>query len=218
MLAETTEIKLEMSAEVKDGQLEVSVVATGVSDELLPSCRLRMAVVENEVRTIIPNASNGVRNHEYLVREMLGDAKGIPPKKGELKYSITMPISDVEQHVVDYIKRFETGRRIEFPPEMKPAIQGPLSLVAWVQNDKIEPELKSKRILQAKRIPISGYRESEAKVDSDRTETAPVKPEVPPVDPAAPVKPATPVDPAAPVKPTALPETDATPAPPALPE
>ena len=137
---------------------------------------------------------------------MLGDAKGIPPKKGELKYSITMPISDVEQHVVDYIKRYETGRRIEFPPEMKPAIQGPLSLVAWVQNDKIEPELKSKRILQTKRIPISGYRESEAKVESDRTDTAPVKSEVPPIDPAAPVKS------------TTLPETEATPAPPALPE
>lgn len=170
-LAEKNDVVLEMSAKVVDGQLQVSVAATGIPEEALPSCRLRMAIVENEVRTIAPNGSNGIRDHENLVREMLGGAKGIPPKKGELKYSITIPLADIQQHVVDYIKQFEAGKRFEFPREMKPAIQGPLSLVAWVQNDKVLPNSNLKLILQSAMIPISTDQEpaTETKPAGDPT-------------------------------------------------
>lgn len=156
--SEKSNVTLELSATVTDGQLHASVAANGIPDELLPSCRLRMAIVENEVRTIVPNGSNGIRDHEFLVREMLGGAKGIPPKKGELKYSITMPISDIQEHAVDYIKRYETGRNFQFPEAMKPPIRGPLSLVAWVQNDKVnEGAIKARVIMQSAIVPITGF-------------------------------------------------------------
>ena len=185
-LTEKTEIVLQLSAEVADGQLKISVEATGVPEDLLPSCRLRMAVVENNVSTVVPGGSNGIRNHELLVREMLGGAKGIPPKRGELKYSITMPVQDLQQRVVDYIKRYEAGRRFEFPAEMKPPIRGPLSLVAWVQNDKVDRETKSKSILQAALIPIVGDTGfgSIAKPEST-TGSTPAKPETPDKDKSA---------------------------------
>ena len=158
-LAEKNDVQLEMSAKVIDGQLQVSVAATGIPDDVLPSCRLRMAIVENEVRTIVVNGSNGIRDHEHLVREMLGGANGIPPKRGELKYSITIPLADIQKHVVDYIKQFEAGKRFEFPREMKPSIQGPLSLVAWVQNDRVLPNSNLKLILQSAMIPVSNDQE-----------------------------------------------------------
>ena len=155
-LADKTEVALELTAAVTDGQLNISAAATGIPDELLPSCRLRLAIVENELHTIIPGGSNGIRDHEYLVRDMLGVAKGIPPKKGELKYSASIPVSDLQKNLVNYIQQYEAGRRFEFPAEMKPPIQGPLSLVVWVQNDKADEKTKSKLVLQSAIIPIEG--------------------------------------------------------------
>ena len=155
-LTEKTEVALELTAAVTDGQLNISVAATGIPEDVLPSCRLRMAIVENDVRTMIPASSNGIRDHEFLVRDMLGIAKGIPPKKGELKYSASIPVSDLQKNLTDYIQRYEAGRRIEFPAEMKPPIKGALSLVAWVQNDKADQQTKSRLVLQCAMIPISG--------------------------------------------------------------
>jgi hypothetical protein len=165
LVVEKTDVQLEVSANVTDGLLNASVVATGIPEDVLPSCRLRMAIVENDVRTAILNHPNGVRDHEFLVREMLGGAKGIPPKKGELKYSITMKLEEIQEHAVEYIKQYETGRRIKFPDAMKPPIKGELSLVAWVQNDKVDEkvEIKGKMVLQSALVPIKRVTETETK-------------------------------------------------------
>ena len=42
---------------------------------------------------------------------------------------------------------------------MKPSIQGPLSLVAWVQNDRVLPNSNLKLILQSAMIPVSNDQE-----------------------------------------------------------
>ena len=156
-LAEKSEITLQLSAAVSDGQLAISVEADGIPEDLLPACRLRMAIVENVVHTYGPLTTNGIREHENVVREMPGSAKGIPPKNGELKYSLKVPIADIQKNVVDHISRFEAGRRGEFPPEMKPPIRGPLSLVAWVQNGNPDPTTHAKMVLQSALVPITGF-------------------------------------------------------------
>ncbi|MEI8021676.1 MAG: hypothetical protein WCH39_25930, partial [Schlesneria sp.] len=166
---EKTDISIELTAAVTEGQLNISAAATGIPEDILPSCRLRLAIVENEVHTIIPMGSNGIRDHEFLVRDMLGVAKGIPPKKGELKYSASIPLADLQQHLVDYIQRYEAGRRIEFPAEMKPPIKGALSLVAWVQNDKTDQQSKFKLVLQSALIPIEG----DLKIGTANSQTPP---------------------------------------------
>lgn len=237
LVVEKTDAKLDLTAEVIDGQLNVSAVATGIPDELLPSCRLRLAVVENEIHTIITEGSNGIRDHEFLVREMLGGAKGIPPKKGELKYSISLPVADLQLHVVDYIQRYEAGRRFEFPATMKPPIQGPLSLVAWVQNDKADEQTQSRLVLQSAVTPIKGETGFSAASAMPATETvttpessapatkpAPATKEAPAKKAAPASKPASTSDPA-PEKPeddvapdSASDPAEATPPPPALPE
>lgn len=156
LLVQKSEIALQLSASVMDGQLTISVEATGVAEDLLPSCRLRMAIVENLVHTQAPLGTNGIREHENVIREMPGQAKGIPPKNGELKYSLTMPIADIQRNVVEHISRFEAGRRGEFPAEIKPPIRGPLSLVAWVQNGNPDAATNAKLVLQSAIVPITG--------------------------------------------------------------
>lgn len=151
-----TDAKIELSATIENNLITVNAEVKGISEELLPSCRLRLAVVENNVEVFLPLASIGVRNHEYVVRELLGGSNGIAPKKGELKYSTTIPVDDFQKHVTEYMNRFEAARRQNLLPEMKPPVRGPFSLVAWVQNGVIDQEMQSRMVLQSAMIPIGG--------------------------------------------------------------
>lgn len=171
------DVKLELSATLENGLLTVNAEAKGIPEDLLPSCRLRLAVVENNVEVFLPLASNGIRNNEYVVRELLGGANGISPKKGELKYSTTIPVEDFQKHITEYLNRFEAGRRQNFLPEMKPAVQGPFTLVAWVQNGTIDKELQSRLVLQSAIIPIGGEpSKQDAKEPEKQEEKADAKP------------------------------------------
>jgi len=174
-LSGKTDVEVKVSGSVTNGELAVSAEAIGIPEARLASCRLRMAIVENDVSIDAPLQTNGIRDHRYVVREMLGGTRGIPVKDGELKYSITMPIDELQRHVIDYIARFEAGRRFEFPPKLKPPIRGPLSFVAWVQDGQPEPDTNAKRILQAAIIPISGEFEliGGGKVDGGKSDSTP---------------------------------------------
>ena len=167
---EKSDVKLELSATLENGLISVSAEAKGIAEDLLPSCRLRLAIVENNVEVFLPLASNGVRNHEYVVRELLGGSNGIAPKKGELKYSTTIPVDDFQKHITEYLNRFEAGRRQNFLPEMKPPVQGPLSLVAWVQNGAIDKDLQSKLVLQSAIIPVGGSAGTPAAKEPEKKE------------------------------------------------
>jgi hypothetical protein len=151
----STTVRLELEAGVTNGELTIHASATGATEEQLPSLRLRLALAEELVEAPLPN---GIRRHELLVREMPGGAKGISPKKGELKYSYTMPLADLQKHLDEYLSRYEAGKKIAIPPFAKPAVRGPLFLVGWVQNDKFtenHPEL-GRQILQTAIVPIAG--------------------------------------------------------------
>jgi hypothetical protein len=155
-LEEKTDAVIKLSATVEKGQLEVNAAVTGVPEEILPACRLRLAIVENHVHAYLPLATNGIRDQEFLVRELLGGAKGISPKNGELKYSSTMPVTDLQLHLTNYISQFEAGRRMQFPAELKPPIKGPLSVVAWIQNGTADKKFAARFVLQSVIVPITG--------------------------------------------------------------
>ena len=89
---------------------------------------------------------------------MPGGARGIAPKKGELKYEYTMPVTDLQLHLDEYIQRFEAGNKLKFPAEMKPPIRGPFHLVGWVQiqGDKSDAKNPAKLIVQTAAVPVSG--------------------------------------------------------------
>ncbi|MBC8116670.1 MAG: hypothetical protein H7062_19930, partial [Candidatus Saccharimonas sp.] len=148
-------IRLQLEASVADGQLSIRAAVTGATEEQLPLYRLRLALAEDVVESRMPN---GIRRHEMLVREMPGGARGIAPKKGELKYEYSMPVTDLQLHLDEYIQRFEAGNKLKFPDEMKPPIRGQFHLVGWVQiqSDKSDEKNPSKLIVQTAAIPVSG--------------------------------------------------------------
>ncbi len=150
---QATPVQLQLDATVANEELSIRAEALGVPEDLLPSLKLRMALAESGVVARMPN---GIRRHEMIVREMPGSARGIAPKKGELKYSFSMPVSDLQKHLDEYIQRYEAGNKLEFPAEMKPPVRGQLFLVAWIQNDKVDEKNPLKLVLQTAMVPVSG--------------------------------------------------------------
>ena len=162
---QSTPIRLQLEAGVTDGQLSIHAAVTGATEEQLPTLRLRLALAEDVVESRMPN---GIRRHEMLVREMPGGARGIAPKKGELKYDFTMPVTDLQLHLDEYIQRFEAGNKLKFPDEMKPPIRGAFHLVGWVQilSDKSDAKNPSKLILQTAAVPVAGFNAAASAADS----------------------------------------------------
>lgn len=154
-LKQSTPIRIELTGKIENGELSIDAEVTGATEEELPSLRLRLALAEENIHAKFPN---GIRDHAMVVREMPGGARGIAPKKGELKFSYSMPVGDLQQHIDDYLKLYEKGKKFEFPAEAKPPVRGPLHLVAWVQNDKLDtqhPEI-GRAILQTAIVPVTG--------------------------------------------------------------
>jgi len=150
-----TPIRIALAGKMENGELSVSAEVSGATEEQLPSLRLRLALAEEDVQA---PTTIGIRSHAMLVREMPGGARGVAPKKGELKFSFSMPYAELQQHLDDYLKQYEAGNKIEIPANEKPPISGPLYLIAWVQNDKADnehPEV-GRAILQTAIIPVAG--------------------------------------------------------------
>jgi hypothetical protein len=177
-LKQSTPIRIELAGRVDNGELTIEAAVTGATEDELPSLRLRLALVEETVESPMPN---GIRRHAMVVREMPGGARGIAAKKGELKFSFSMPAEELQQHLTDYMSRYEAGSRIEIPAEVKPPVRGPLHLVGWVQNDKLDtdhPEI-GRAVLQTAIVPVSGHFPdggSPATPDRKPESTAPARP------------------------------------------
>ena len=154
-LKQNTPIRIELSGKIDQGELAIQAAVSGATEEQLGTCRLRLAIAEESVATPQPN---GIRTHSMVVREMPGGARGIAAKKGELKFSYSMPIAELQDHLNDYLSRYENGNKIEIPEDAKPKIKTPLYLVAWVQDDKADPGHPEigRAVLQTVIIPIAG--------------------------------------------------------------
>lgn len=181
-LKQTTPIQLALSGKIEGDELKIEANVTGASEEMLSTLKLRLALAEENVEATLVN---GIRDHAMVVREMPGGARGIAPKKGELKFSYSMPVGDLQQHLDDYLSRYESGKKIEIPKEMKPPIRNPLYLVGWVQDDRTDssrPEV-GRAILQTAIVPVvgSGAAETPATTPSESPAetTAPDKPPAP---------------------------------------
>ncbi len=179
---QSTPIRLQLEAGVVEGELSVQAEVTGVTEEQLPMLRLRLALAEDLVEAV---TQNGVRRHEMLVREMPGGARGIAPKKGELKFAYSMPVTDLQLHLDEYIQRYESGKKLKFPAEMKPPIRGAFHLVGWVQiaSDKVDEKNPQKLIVQTATVPVAGLHPVAASAGSSpKNAVAPAgSPSTPPV-------------------------------------
>lgn len=124
-------VQLAVTAHAANAELTVSSEATGWPAEKSKKLRLRMALVEQMIAFPAPN---GIRTHQHVVRELIGGSKGVGVKAGKLATTVTVPLAEFRQRLVDYLQQFESNRRFKFP--VKPLALAPLAVVAWVQDDE----------------------------------------------------------------------------------
>jgi hypothetical protein len=159
LLSQQTDIRLNVSAEAKDGELTVSAEAVGI-EQLSDDLRLRLVLAEDEIDYA---AGNGIRKHEMVVRWAVGGMEGVRPQDGRLGHTETLNLGEFKQSLLDSLIDFESNvQRFQrnFRFDAKPLELKHMHLVAFVQNDK------TKEILQAVAIPVSGTLEY-PKVESD---------------------------------------------------
>ena len=194
-IAADSEIKIELSALGKDGQLSLNARVTGGKD--LPSgLRLRLVLAEDSIDFV---ARNGIREHEMVVRAMPGGPAGILQKEGRLDFTESISLAQLKQDQIKYLETIEQEfmrrlespfmdprQRAQMPRELlpiRPLDYRQLHFVAFVQDDI------TKQILQAAAIPVSGTlvdsspmpkKQSKPPEPAKDSETGPVEAPFPP--------------------------------------
>lgn len=158
-------IQINLQARAADGKLTITAEATGADEATVGNLRLRLALVEPEIKFLAPI---GIRQHYMVVRSMPGGAAGLGPKEGKFSYSETIDLAEWKQKLVDYLKVIESGARQDFPA--KPLALQPLQLVGFVQDDK------TRLILQVARVSVEGeliYPETKEPAKTDQAPPPP---------------------------------------------
>ena len=167
-LKEKIGITLELSATAEAGKIAASVKAGGV--EFPASTRLYVVLAEDKVAF---RAGNGIRHHEMVVRTMPSGVEGVKPAgDGALAWEGSIDLNTLKEDLLNYLLNFEaeTGEELRGKPlEMKS-----LHLVAFLQDTK------TREILQAAAIPVSGSLETTFKPEEAKKSSA--KPKVQKLD------------------------------------
>jgi hypothetical protein len=142
MLRRKTSVRIQLKAEPKDGVVAVTAEAEGSFAPTDP-VRLRLVLAEEHVAV---RGSNGIREHEMVVRAMPGGSGGVELKQGKLRYEGKVDLKVIRQQLDDYLRAYEEAQKTTFPA--KPLDLSHLHLVAFVQNDQ------TKEIYQAATIPF----------------------------------------------------------------
>ena len=167
-LKEKIGLTLELSANAEAGKIAASVKAGGV--EFPASTRLYVVLAEDKVAF---RAGNGIRHHEMVARTMPSGVEGIKPgADGVLAWEGSIDLNTLKEDLLNYLLNFEaeTGEELRGKPlEMKS-----LHLVAFLQDTK------TREVLQAATIPVSGSLETTFKPEDVKKATS--KPKVQKLD------------------------------------
>jgi hypothetical protein len=142
MLQRKTSVQIHLKAEPKGEAVAVTAETEGSFSSSDP-VRLRLVLAEERVAM---RGSNGIREHEMVVRSMPGGPAGIDIKDGKLKYQTTIDLKVVKRQLDDYLRAFEEQQKTIFPK--KPLELSHLHLVAFVQNEQ------TKEVYQAATTPF----------------------------------------------------------------
>jgi hypothetical protein len=193
---QATDIRIDLQAELQsDERVSASARLSGMPSSADGDLRLHLVLAEDELHYIAPN---GIRQHDLVVRHMIGGAEGLPAKNGRNlpRERLTLPairaalsghLDDVEQRTGD---KFAT----------RPMRLRPLWLVGFVQN------ANTKEILQAAAIPVHGAGPIDAPTEPETTASTP------PMLPPAPGGDGQPAKPQSQPKPAAVAQSPAPPA------
>jgi hypothetical protein len=141
-LARKTSVRIHLTAQPKGSVVAVTADADGSFPPNEP-IRLRLALAEDR---IFLRGSNGIREHEMVVRAMPGGPQGVEMKDGKLQYQGTVDLKSIRQQLNDQLIADEEKQKAKFAS--KPLELAHLRLVAFVQNDQ------SREVYQATMIPF----------------------------------------------------------------
>ena len=149
LLAESSDVAIELQATMADESIAISASVTG-SESFPEDWRLRLCLAEDE---IVHPAPNGVRVHEMVVRAMPGGVEGIAPTEDGLTFDSTITLQEVRDSIRAYL--------VQFPGLSAPQMDmEKLHIVAFVQDDA------DRSILQAKAVPVTIAEEATQNPDS----------------------------------------------------
>jgi hypothetical protein len=136
--------KIKLSAENKDGKVDIHVEVSDLS-KAGDFIKLRLVLVEEMARY---PGGNGQRLHHHVVRAFPGGVEGIALKQKSTKQDIRMDLGDVKKNLNDYLGNFKGAK---FAEDERPLDLKHLKIVAFIQNDDGD-----KDIFQAAQIDLPG--------------------------------------------------------------
>jgi thiol-disulfide isomerase/thioredoxin len=141
-LEKPAKAKLKASATRKGDKIDIQAEVSDL-EKPGPKVRLRLALVEEQVRYPGPNQ---IRLHHRVVRALPGGAEGLALKDKAGKQTASVDLSELRKKLDKYLD--DVGKRRPFPDGKRPLDFRNLSVVAFVQDDD------SKEILQATQVEI----------------------------------------------------------------
>ena len=127
-----------LDASESKGVLTVTAEATGKMPAL-ESERLRLLLVESHVS--MPQAINGVRRQDMVVRAQLDDSDGVESTDGVFAFDVEVKLDDIRKRLTDDLVRFERRQGMKFPE--KPLDLKGLHVVGFVQDNLTKEVLQT---------------------------------------------------------------------------
>jgi len=168
-LSKDTDVKIDLSAVAKDGNLVLKANATG-TDKIKEPLRLVAVLAEDELHFEAPN---GINVHDMIVRSMLSEPRGFAAADGKLSLDKTMSLEDFKGRISDYLSAFEEKSGANFTGA--PLGLEKLHFVVFVQGED------SKEVFQVASVPVTGsitYKSEAAAPESPKPAAKEAKPAV----------------------------------------
>jgi hypothetical protein len=146
--AQPPEGSIELKASAADEKLSIDVTASA-PEKPADSVRLRSVIAESEIDY---SASNGIKEHEMVVREMPGGAAGIAAVQGQFAFQQEIPLVELRDRLNTGLTTAEQQLSLEYGQKVwfrtRPLDLRRLTIVAFLQDDT------TREVLQTAVVPI----------------------------------------------------------------
>ena len=148
LLEEKSDLQIELAASQQEDTLQISCTASGIGEgedvtEVPDTARLRLAIAESGIAF---TGLNGFREHDMVVRKVIGGDLGISPSDGKLTYEGTVSLEELRTELHNYLTQYEASVSHQFTET--PLDLTNLSVVAIVQ------ESVSRKVLQCRIVRL----------------------------------------------------------------
>lgn len=137
-------LTIDLRASRQQDSIQVATSVKGLTPET-SNVRLMLVLAESDIHF---EAFNGIREHDMVVRQLIGGDRGISPKDQNLEYQGTVNVEELRDRLHSYLTNFEENQGVEFAS--MPLELNNLSVVAFVQD------VETRRVLQSVVVPVSG--------------------------------------------------------------